>query len=292
MYKKVTIKNNPTLDGMAGMIPDVVFSQAGGEELKMQILSPWCDCEAKERPAYPLVVFVQGSGWTFPDVWFEIPQLGELARKGYVVATITHRNAMEGHAYPACIQDVKTAIRFLRKNAEVYGIDPERVGLWGTSSGGNLSLLTAMTMGEEAYETEEYQGYSDKVDYVVACFPTNDFVEFMQDETAEQDIKNVFVALSDGKVDENMTVLKQMSPYYIVEEAKKREESVKYPPIFLAHGDADELIPYRQTEKLYESLKDTDTDVTFVTVENAPHEGSFWSREILELIFSFIEEQC
>ena len=290
MHQSITIKNNPSLEGMAALIPDIVFSHAGGEELKLQLITPWADCEAEERAVYPLVIFVQGSGWTFPDVWCQIPQLSELARKGYAVATITHRNAMEGHPYPACIQDVKTAIRFFRKNARLYGIDPERIGLWGTSSGANMSLLAAMTMGEKFYETEEYKGYSDKIDYVAACFPTNDFVEFMLDKDAAQDIKDVFVALSDGNVDEEMTVLKKMSPYYLAEEAKKSGEPVKYPPLFLAHGDADELIPYRQTEKLYDSLKETDTDVTFVTVENAPHEGSFWSREMLSLIFDFIEK--
>lgn len=290
MQIKKTIKENPSLSGMAEMIPEVEFSHAGGERLKMQIITPWYDCESEERPSYPLVIFVQGCAWTFPDVWCQIPQLSELARRGYVVATITHRNALEGHPFPACLQDVKTAIRFLRKNADSYGINPEKVGLWGTSSGGNLSLLAAMTMGEKAYETEEYPGYSDKVDYVAACFPTNDFVEYMQDETADQEIKDVFAALSDGKIDENMTVLKQMSPYYLVEEAKKQDRPVKYPPIFLAHGSGDELVPYRQTEKLYNSLTETETDVTFVTVENAPHEGSFWGREMLELIYQFIEE--
>lgn len=292
MHIEKTIKENPSLSGMAEMIPEVTFSRAGGECLKMQIITPWYDCESRERPSYPLVIFVQGSGWTFPDVWCQIPQLSELARRGYVVATITHRNALEGHPFPACLEDVKTAIRFLRKHAELYGINPERVGLWGTSSGGNLSLLAAMTMGMEEYETKEYPGYSDKVDYVAACFPTNDFVEYMQDETADQEIKDIFRALSGGKIDENMTVLKKMSPYYLVEEAKKQTDFVKYPPIFLAHGTGDGLISYRQTEKLYDSLKETDTDVTFVTVENAPHEGSFWGREMLELIFQFIEEHC
>ena len=292
MHIEKTIKENQTLGGMAEMIPDVEFSHAGGERLKMQIITPWYDCESMERPTYPLVVFVQGCAWTFPDVWCQIPQLSELARRGYVVATITHRNAMEGHPFPACLEDVKTAIRFLRKNANLYGINPERVGLWGTSSGGNLSLLTAMTIGVKDYETKEYPGYSDKVDYVVACFPTNDFVEYMQDETGDQEIKDIFAALSDGKIDENMSVLKKMSPYYLVEEAKQQNDCVKYPPVFLAHGDRDMLVPYRQTEKLYHSLKETDTDVTFVTVENAPHEGSFWGREMLKLIFQFIEEHC
>lgn len=214
----IKLPSNPAWEGMAEVFPDVVFSQAGGEELKMQIIAPWWDRGGKEVPAYPLVVFVQGSAWTFPGVWYQIPQLSELARKGYVVATITHRNSMEGHPFPACLQDVKTAIRFLRKNAPLYGIDAERVGLWGTSSGANLSLLAAMTEGEERYITEEYQGYSDRVDYVAACFPTTDLVEYMLDDGGEQEIKDIFTALSGGIVDEEMSVLKEMSPYHRVQE--------------------------------------------------------------------------
>ena len=283
------IKCNPTLQGMVEVFPDIVFSRAGGEELKMQIISPWWERDKGVIPAYPAVVFVQGSGWTFPNVWMELPQLCELARKGYVVATITHRNAIEGHPYPACIQDVKTAIRFLRKHAKDFGIAAGRIGLWGTSSGANLSLLTAMTMGDVRYMSEEHAEYSDAVDYVAACFPTTDFVEFMKDETADQGIKDVFTALSGGHVDEDMMVLKEMSPYYLVKKATK-EEIEAYPPMFIAHGDSDELIPHRQSLKFYEALEEVGADATMVTVEGAPHEGSFWSREMLDLIFEFIEE--
>ena len=292
MGLKKYISNNPSLEGLAEVIPDVVFSHAGGEALKMQIIVPWTVGERRDNPdftlekRYPLVVFVQGSGWTFPNVWYALPQLCELAREGFVVATITHRNALEGHPFPACLQDVKTAIRYLRANAEEYGIDTERVGLWGTSSGANLSLLTAMTAGDPQYETEEYRGYSDAVDYVAACFPTTDFVEYMLDETSDPDIKNVFVALSGGAVDSEMTVLKKMSPCYYV------REPFSCPPIFLAHGNRDALIPCRQTEKLYERLERAGADVTMVTVEGAPHEGSFWSDEMLQLIFAFIRENA
>src|SRR5690606_6431839 len=112
------------------------------------IMVPWyekTDSLEDEVPRRPLIVFLQGSGWTFPDVNYEIPQLAEYARNGYVVATITHRSYKDGYPAPAFLQDAKTAIRFLRKNANVYGIDPNRVCFWGTSSGGNTAMLVAMT---------------------------------------------------------------------------------------------------------------------------------------------------
>lgn len=280
------IQANHSWEGMAEIFPDVVFSHAGGEELKMQIIAPWWNREGDQIPQYPLVVFVQGSAWTFPGVWYQIPQLSELARKGYVVATITHRNSLEGHPFPACLQDVKTAIRFLRKNASEYGIAAGRIGLWGTSSGANLSLLAALTEGEERYTTEEYPEYSDVVNFVVACFPTTDLAGYMRDDRMDQEIKDIFVALSGGKLDEEMSVLREMSPYYRVKES----DNVTYPPIFIAHGDADELIPHEQSMKLYKELEKKGTDVTMVTVEGAPHEDSFWSQEMLDLIFGFIKK--
>lgn len=286
MNKIITLQANKTWEGMAEIFPDVIFSHAGGEELKMQIIAPWWNREGTEIPQYPLVVFVQGSAWTFPGVWYQIPQLSELARKGYVVATITHRNSLEGHPFPACLQDVKTAIRFLRKNASQYGIDAERIGLWGTSSGANLSLLAAMTEGEERYITEEYSEYSDHVNFVAACFPTTDLVEYMLDEEAEREIKDIFTALSGGEVDEEMSVLREMSPYYRV----KERDAVTYPPLLIAHGDADELIPHQQSVKLYKELEKKGADVTMVTVEGAPHEDAFWSQEMLELIYDFIRK--
>lgn len=288
MGDRIKVQANPSWEGMAEIFPDVVFSRAGGEELKMQIIAPWWDREGKEIPRCPLVVFVQGSAWTFPGVWYQIPQLCQLAKQGYVVATITHRNSMEGHPFPACLQDVKTAVRFLRKHASEYGIDPDRAGLWGTSSGANLSLLCAMTGGEERYETKEYPGYSDMVDYVVACFPTTDLVEYMKDDAMDPEIKEIFTALSGGTVDEEMSILKEMSPYYRV----KEKPAVTYPPFLIAHGDADELIPHSQSVKLCEELEKKGADVTMVTVEGAPHEDSFWSQEMLDFIFSFIQKNA
>ena len=288
-YTKV-LSYNETMEGMSEIFPDVVYSHAGGEELTMQLIVPWWDRIQGEIPAFPLVVFIQGSSWTLPNVWYEIPQLCELSKKGYVVASLVHRNSMEGHPFPACLEDVKTAIRFLRKNAKVYGIDAEHVGIFGTSSGGNLALLTAMTMGDEKYETEEHAGYSEKVNFCAACFPPANLPESMLDETFDPGLKEIFGALSGGSVDREMSVLKEMSPYHIVDGWIKSGEKKELPPIFLAHGDEDLLIPYKQSADLYEKLLEYGAEVSFVTVEHAPHEERFWSREMFELIFEFIEK--
>lgn len=285
-YEKI-IKSNPSMEGMVEVIPDIVFSEK--HNLKMQIISPWWDRMKETIPSYPLVIFVQGSAWTFPNVWTEVPQLCAIAKKGYVVATITHRNSMEGHPFPACLEDVKTAIRFLRRHAKDFGIDGERVGIFGTSSGGNLALLTAMTIGREKYISKEHEGFSDKVNFCVSCFPPSDLVESMKDENFDEGIKEIFRALSGGEIDEEMSVLSEMSPTIIAKNLSF-DNAKNLPPVLICHGDADMLIPFKQGNDLYHALRGKGANVSFIKVEDAPHEGPFWSDEIFKLITEFIEE--
>ena len=74
----------------------------------------------------------------------------DLARTGYVIASIEYRHSREAIA-PAQAQDVKAAIRFMRANAERYNINPNKVAIWGTSSGGHLAALTGTSDGEESF---------------------------------------------------------------------------------------------------------------------------------------------
>ncbi len=286
--KKVkTIKNNPTLEKLAVLVPDVVFSTATGTELKMQIMKPWIFKDKKDTRTYPLVVFVQGSSWTFPNVYKQIPQLSELAREGYVVATITHRNSLEGHPFPAFLEDVKTAIRFLRKNAVEYNIDPERVAIWGTSSGGNAALLTGITGDNENYKTEEYKEYSDAVNVVVDCFGPTDVLEiakYVVQAGEASEFFPIFHAISGGKGKEHMEIFAEMSPYLQLEKDKN------YPPFLIMQGDKDNIVSYDQSLKMYQKLLDYGYEAEMVCVENAPHEDTFWSQEIFEIVKQFLEK--
>lgn len=286
-YPEIRVmKNNPELEGLAAINPDVVYSTATGTELKMSIIMPWLGNPENDKK-YPLVVFLQGSGWTSPDRNFEIPQLCQLARDGYVVATITHRNSLDGNPFPAYLQDTKTAIRFLRANAEKYHIDPERVAMYGTSSGGNTSLLVGLTGDDKRFKTDEYREYSDAVKVVAECFgPTNirAMVDVLPAEAAEEFWGKLFRCLAGSdKIEDVYAVMDKMNPINYVKAGEK------YPPFLILHGDADTLVPYEQSVEMYEALCDAGADVQMIRVTNAPHEGDFWSRELIDEIYSFIK---
>ncbi|MBW8812858.1 MAG: alpha/beta hydrolase [Caulobacterales bacterium] len=107
------------------------------------------------RPA-PLVIWIHGGGWNRGDsrtsgAYADWPGvLASLAARGFVVASVNYRLSGEAR-FPAQIQDVKAAIRFLRANAVRYGIDPSRVYAWGGSAGGHLAALAATSCGVEAF---------------------------------------------------------------------------------------------------------------------------------------------
>lgn len=269
-----TLPHNPTLQGMARTHLDITYSTASGVALKAAIITPWNE-EIKNRPA---IVFVQGSGWTCPDLNYEIPQLSELARDGYVVMTVTHRSRLEGHPFPAFLQDVKCAIRYLRAHADKYGVDSDRIGIYGTSSGGNTAMLVAMTGDDPRYKTEEYREYSDAVQCMVQCFGPTDLEKMgITPELREDMVKQMT-----GDADP-WQVMREMSPCCIIEAGKQ------YPPMLLAHGDADEIVPFNQCEMMYDAMRAIGQEPCMIRVTDAPHEGSFWSRELIRYITAFLD---
>ena len=268
-----TYDNNPHRAGMAKLISGISYSAAGGEKTTLTLLRPW-----EEAVRYPLVVFVQGSGWKTPSLGFEIPQLSRLAQQGFVIASVSHRSILEGSPFPACLQDVKTAIRFLRAHAEDYSIDPGRVAVYGTSSGGNTALLVAATGDDPRFATAEYAGVSDAVSCVVSCFGPTDLTA-MPDHTGPGD--PTFTALIGGG--DPQTVLRAASPYpYISMENP-------FPPCLLAHGTADAAVPYAQARRMADRLHACGKEVRLLTVTGAPHEDTFWSWPLIDDIYSFIK---
>ncbi len=160
---------DPEMSGMAEIISGVTYAVEAGTPLKLSLAVPY-----NRRRTWPLVVFIQGSGWTFPNVGLNLPHLGDIAREGFVVATVTHRSANQGHPFPAFLKDVKSAIRYLRAHAAEYCIDPDRVLAYGTSSGGNTALLLGLTGDDPRYRSDVCPHMSDRVCAVVDCFgPTH-----------------------------------------------------------------------------------------------------------------------
>lgn len=279
------IPNNPSLTGLARFYKDVKFASPKGVDLYMQIIAPWFIEDDKRT--YPLIVFIQGSGWTFPDVNYEIPQLARYAQAGYVVAAVTHRSSMDGHPWPAFLQDVKTAIRFLRAHSEEYHINPDKLCVFGTSSGGNISLLLGLTGDDTTLDTEDYSEYSSKVQLVVECFGPTDLLAMVETlyKPGMVEAENLVHRLTGVSLDESSEVLRAMSPIYRLEADKD------YPPFLIIHGDADDIVPYSQGTIMYEKLLEMNYDAFMICIPGAPHEGSFWSQELHEAILDFIKEK-
>lgn len=277
------IDHNPDMLGMVEMKGNIPFASPDGKELCLQMLKPHF---SSGGAGFPLILFIQGSAWQKPNQFRLIPQLTQLARQGYVIASVTHRSCWEAAA-PAFLQDVKCALRFLRANAAEYDIDKTRVCVWGTSSGGNTALLVGLTGDDPQFETAENAEESTRVNCVVDCFGPTDLVLMkdvqLKDYPREQ--KGLFYALGGSQDDEKCNAtLARISPVNYVKPGRD------LPPFLILHGDADPVVLLSDSEALHRQLLDAGYDASLVKVTGAPHEGSFWSQELLEIIFDFINK--
>lgn len=288
----IHIPANPKRIGLARLTRNVAY-KPGADRLVMDIIAPQSFGDDDDR-RYPTVVFVQGSAWTTPDRDYELPQLAGLAREGYVVATVNHRDATRNpkHTFPAYLQDVKAAIRYLRANAAEWHVDPNRLGIWGTSSGGNTALLVALTADDPRYEDGTWPQASDAVKFAVSCFPPTDLTEAVDAFGHEDDPFRLyyfgpFAAVvgatpTTGITDEVRERAAEMSPLLRVEDGRD------YPPTLLLHGTADTVVPFHQSVRMRDRLVEHGYDSRLVLVDGAEHEQDFWSREVLDTIFTFI----
>ena len=276
----ITIPHNPTYAGLLDLRANIPYLTVDGETLCLQLIKPQWASEAGK--GFPLVLFIQGSGWTKPNQFWELPQLAQLAAKGFVIASVTHRSCFTAAA-PAFLRDVKAALRFLRSNAAEYDIDKARVCAFGTSSGGNTALLLGLTADDPAYETADHAGESTAVQAVVDCFGPADLVS-MIDHWNAHDLTddNLLYALAGRDPEHYRENLARISPL------NRIRPGCDLPPFLLLHGDADTLVAYSDSERTYQRLTECGYQADLVRVTDAPHEGSFWSQPLLEIIFDFI----
>lgn len=270
------IEANPGLTGQIEFHPAVPY-RSDKPGLVMDVAVPMRT--EREGGALPAVLFVQGSGWTTPNRLYAIPRIARLVARGFVIATANHTDSEGGaHPFPAYLEDIKSALRFLRLNAADFHVDPKRIGVWGTSSGGNTALLLGMTAGDPRYDDGSNPGAADNVDYVVACFPPADIPALL-----ERDRTEGIVDCVEWVTGGDMARARAMSPSLIV------KPETDCPPTLLLHGDADELVPYAQSERLYEAMRGQGHEVSMVRVAGGEHEGTFWSDTVVDVIANFIE---
>jgi len=213
--------------------------------------------ELREAPA-PLVAYIHGGGWRGGDKqgvtrW---PIVEGLLSRGYLFASVNYRLAPE-YQFPAMIEDVKCAIRHFRAEWETYNIDPERIGVWGTSAGGHLVALLGTTDGSEGLEgSGGYAGVSSRVQAVVDMFGPIDLPSMFDD-------KRVLMSAVFGADSADTEILRTASPNTWV--------SPDDPPVLMIHGAQDLTVPLEQSEIFLAALQNVGVESELVVVENAGH---------------------
>ena len=263
----------------------VNYVERDGKQLKLQFLMPYYTVEHMEK--LPCVVFVQVSGWIKQKLYLNIGNLSKLADKGYIIAIVQYRSA-EDAPFPAQVQDIKTAIRFLRQNASEYKIDPNNIFLWGDSSGAHVSLITGITSGVTELDTDDYSDYSDKVNGIVDFYGPTDITK-MNDAptTADYTVADSPVGILIGKLDVTKHEDKAQKANVLNYITKGRD----IPPIIIFHGSKDRIVPFEQSAMLHEKLLSEYKESTIYKIMGQDHCGpGFWQDEVIDLIDDFFEK--
>ncbi len=280
---------------------------AGGESADYESVAYADDSESQVMDIYlpedtegakPVIVLVHGGGFKFGSQTMEIiwPVIEAGTGAGYVVASVDYRKSTEA-VFPAALSDVKAAVRYLRANAAEYGIDAERIVIWGESAGAYLSLMTALT--PEADLNGDVTENSEQSSRVAALVDFYGPVEFytMDEEYVSMGITDT--ATSSGDSFESAFL---GQPIGADKEAAYTTWWGTYldqlPADFSLHawvqaGDSDVRVPYTQSENFAGKLAEVigEENLRFSLIEGAGHEDPlFYTEENLAQVFAFLKE--
>jgi acetyl esterase/lipase len=276
--KVITIPNNrPQINYKQ----NVKYITRDGLDLTLQILKP-----KNTKGKLPCIVYVQGSAWFKQDVYGNLPQLAEFAKRGYIIAMVEYRPSPIA-PFPAQLQDAKTAIRFMRKNAETYSVDSSNIFVWGDSSGGHTALMVGLTQNNAELDTEDYKDFGIKVNGVIDFYGPTDISQMnyapsTMDHTQAKTPEGMLIG---GKnVLENVAEAVKTNPINYLKEAKNAA------PILILHGSKDRLVPFQQSVLLADALRKNNLAYDFYKLKGADHGSSeFWTKEIFDIVENFIK---
>ena len=229
---------------------DVAYANKSSAQ-KLDIFLP-----STGKVPYPVLIWIHGGGWKSGDKsqFRKTINKAELLARGYAVVVINYRLSGEAK-FPAQIYDVKAAIRWIKANAPVYQLNPDKIGVWGSSAGGHLSALAGTSGGVAELEDLSLgnQDYSSRVHAVVDWFGPVDLLKLDK------------MALAQGCPSSDHNSVDSAESELIGYQITKRPDlaakanPITYisnddPPFFIEHGLRDCTIAHRQSQLLYDNL--------------------------------------
>ncbi len=246
-----------------------------------------------QKEKYPVVIAIYGSAWMANNlkesVMFSIGK--SLLDAGFAVISPNHRSSRDA-LFPAQIHDIKAVIRFIRANAAKYSLDTSFIGITGFSSGGHLASLAGTSwnvrqfkIGNTSADMEGnvgiYLNYNTKVDAVVDWFGPIDLLNIDSCRTEklfdENNAPEVF--LMGCPMSQNKDRYRLASPITYIDSND--------PPFLILHGDKDNLVPYCQSELLYNALKKAGVSSEYILVPGASHGPGLFDEKYYNMMKEF-----
>ena len=276
-------------------ISDVVYEQVPmrgypNVAMKMDILQP------KSQEKLPAIVYVTGGGFINANKDNGIQLRMHLAEAGYVVASIQYRVAPTAK-FPQPLEDVKSAIRYLKAHADSYGIDPERVGIVGGSAGGYLTAMAGTTSGTTTFDKGENLSVTSDVKAAVDLYGLSDLTRIGDDysDAVKEAHKSAGATEAlwvngsavfggkDGGIQADAKAAKAANPITYISKTSA--------PMLLMHGTKDFVVSPSQTDLLFQALQEKGIPSRRYLVEGAAHGGIYWNQEeVLSIITQFFDQ--
>lgn len=259
------------------ILRNLPYATSGHERQTLDLHLP----ESADGPV-PLLIWIHGGGWQSGSKENALPLRQGWTERGYAVASLNYRFSWQA-VFPAPIEDCKSAIRWLRANAEEYGIDPERFGVWGSSAGGHLAALLGTSGDAGGFDAGDHLDQSSRVQAVCDYYGPTDFIAFV----ATPGYGNHGTAdapeakLLGGPVMEKQELAARANPITFA--------SGDDPPFLIVHGDNDPIVPINQSKLLFEALKREGGSPHFHTIKGAAHGRGFNGPEILPMVKAFFD---
>jgi acetyl esterase/lipase len=209
----------------------------------------------------PAVLFVHGGGWAAGDKagFGSIASL--LAKGGYVCFSANYRLVTDqGNRYPAQIDDVQRAVRWIRLNASKYGLNPKHIGAIGDSAGGHLVSLLG-TRDTRDNSDKSLAKYSSRVSCVVDMYGPTDFNA--GEGSISKFAAEIVYKFLGKKPAEDAKLYREASPVTYVNK--------KSSPFLIFHGTKDELVPMEQSQRIYDKLHAAGVEVTLIKMQDDGH---------------------
>lgn len=277
------------IDVVSGVIYSQITSQRSNRALRMTLLIP------RTNNPKPAIIYFPGGGFTSADHEKFIEMRMALAKAGFVVAAAEYRVVPD--MFPSLVVDAKAAVRYLRAHAKQFGIDPTRIGVIGDSAGGYVAQMLGTTNGESEFEQGDYLDQSSDVQATVTIYGISNLLNIGEGYSEQIQAVHESPAVTEALL-VNGPAFANFPGSSIMNDKNKALHASPVghikeglPPFLVMHGSNDRLVSPKQSEQLYEALKEKGNKVDYLILEGADHGDLYWfQKPVIGKIVNWFEK--